>query len=104
MCNFERGKSMLRGYVLIIILCLSVAACATFAPQQGMSFADFAHMTAKSFNGAPNMVQMTGEITAYNLPTSSDPNVFYWFERGRLTRVTQGQLPQIRYQIEQINR
>ena len=98
-----KEKDVYRRLMLSVILCLGVVGCANFAPKQGMSFTNFKHMTAKSFNGHPEMVRMVDETTVYNIP-HKDKNVFYWFENDRLIRVTQGELPQQRYQIEHINR
>jgi hypothetical protein len=73
-----------------------------------MSFDEWKTTAARSLRGLPEIVGMRGNIAVYYLlyylPHSTEKNTFYWFENGRLTQVTQGQLPQIRYQIETINR
>jgi hypothetical protein len=75
-----------------------------FNPQPGESFDDWKRQAAHSMRGLPELVGMNGNVSVYYLPTSDTPNTFYWFENGRLTQITQGQLPQIRFQIETINR
>lgn len=94
---------MCRRFMLLLVLCLCIVGCVSFAPRQGMSFEEFKRMTGKSFNGHPEMVQMVDEVTVYNV-SNGNKNVFYWFENDRLIRVTQGELPTRRYQIEHINR
>ncbi len=60
-------------------------------------------MTAQSFNGSPELIQMKGNIAVYRVP-HKNRNTFYWFENDRLIRIDQGDLPHIRYQIELINK
>jgi hypothetical protein len=87
--------------VLFLNGCASVVS---FNPQAGVSFDDWKRTAARSFRGLPELVAMKGNIAVYYLPNSNEKNTFYWFENGTLTQVTQGQLPQIRYQVETINR
>ena len=90
-----------------VLVALSLSGCASmisFNPQPGMSFDEWKSTAARSFRGVPELVAMKGNVAVYNLPNSKQTNTFYWFEDGHLTQVVQGQLPQIRYQVETINR
>jgi|SRR6516225_1223861 hypothetical protein len=90
---------------VLVAVCLSnCASMTTFNPQSGMSFKDWERSAALSFRGRPELVGLKGTTSVYYLPTSNEHNTFYWFENGYLSQVTQGQLPQIRYQIETLNR
>jgi hypothetical protein len=90
--------------ILIALFLTNCASMVSFNPQPGMSFDEWKNSAARSFRGLPELVGLKGKTSVYYLPASKNKNVFYWFENGYLTQVTQGELPQIRYQIETINR
>ena len=83
---------------------LMLVGCAGFNPQSGMSYKEWEASAGLAFRGRPELVGMKGNVNVYKLPLPQNNNTFYWFEDGRLTQVTQGELPQIRLQIENINR
>jgi hypothetical protein len=82
---------------------LMLIGCAGFNPQSGMSYDEWKNSAGLSFRGVPELVGMKDNITVYKLPLPQNNNTFYWFKDGRLIQVTQGELPQIRLQIENIN-
>ena len=87
-----------------LILSVFVVACASFEPQNGMSYPEFQKMAAASGNGGTEIVGMKGNVSVYRLTGMTDHDIFYWFENGRLTKIERGELPQIRYQIELLKR
>lgn len=89
--------------LLVLVLALWVAGCA-FNPQPGMTFDQWKTSAGGAFKGAPELIGMKGSVSVYRFPASGNQNTFYWFDNGRLYQVTQGELPQIRYQIEMIRR
>jgi hypothetical protein len=89
---------------LSVLTLVGCAGMITFNPKPGMSFEDWKRDAARSFRGIPELVGLKGNTSVYYLPASNNKNVFYWFENGQLSQVTQGQLPQVRLQIENINR
>lgn len=94
---------MFKNVLLLFVVIAVLFGCASFQPRHGMSYAEFKRMTARSFNGHPVIVGMNGTTSVYYV-SGSDRNIFYWFESDSLTRIEQGQLPQIRYQIEHIEK
>jgi hypothetical protein len=89
----------------VIVIAAFLSGCAgLFNPQPGMSLDDWKRNAGLSGHGVPELVGLKGSISVYHLKVNADQNIFYWFENGRLTQVTQGELPQIRLQIENINR
>jgi len=85
---------MQRLSIAALVLFLNGCASAiSFNPQAGMSFDEWKTTAARSLRGLPELVGMRGNIAVYYLPHSTEKNTFYWFENGRLTQVTQGQLP-----------
>jgi hypothetical protein len=90
--------------LLVLVLALWVAGCATYNPQSGMTFEEWKISAARTFQGGPELVGMKGSVSVYRLTGMTNQNTFYWFDNGRLYQVTQGELPQVRYQIEMIRR
>src|SRR5262249_45913449 len=88
----------------LVLAFVGVAGCATLNPQPGMSFEEWKRMAAKSGSGGPELIGMKGTVSVYRLNGMTNHNTFYWFDKGQLYQVTQGELPQIRYQIEMIQR
>lgn len=93
---------MLKKALFLAVVIACMFGCASFQPRSGMTYGEFNHMSRKSFNGRPLIVGMNGTIYVYYL--RGDKNLFYWFENDKLTRIEQGQLPQIRCQIEHIQK
>lgn len=92
-------------YAAGITLCLTGCANLNFNPRPGVSYEDWKRDAALAVRGMPELVGMKGSTTVYYLPASqNNKNTFYWFDNGRLAQVTQGELPQVRVQIENINR
>jgi hypothetical protein len=85
-------------------MALCASGCASYNPQPGMSFDAWKRSAGLSGKGVPQLVGLKGNVSVYRLPGLTDQNIFYWFENGQLTQVTQGELPQIWVQIENINR
>lgn len=85
--------------VLPLVLLL-LAACASFDPYHGMPYADFEHNAGLAGQGGAELVGRNGSTTVYYLNGATDHDVYYWFEFGMLNRVTRGTLPQIRHQLK----
>lgn len=92
------------GIIAIALLLASCVAAMNFNPQGGTTFEEFKHNAGAAGKGFPELVGLKGNTSVYRLTGLTDHNTFYWFENGRLSQVTQGELPQVRLQIETINR
>ena len=93
-------------YLLLVVCSLLLTGCVQFAPRPGMHYTEFQRSAVESFprKGIPELIGMNGEVLVYRLIGSTDPNIYYWFRNDTLFKVTQGELPQLRYQLEIINR
>jgi hypothetical protein len=69
----------------VIVIALFLTGCASFNPQPGMSFDDW--KLSAGLSGTPELVGLKGGISVYHL---KGEDIYYWFENGRLTKVTQG--------------
>ena len=56
-------------------------------PTLGMSYSDFSTFTRRSGYGDPKRVTTKNNLMIYSLPFQ--PDIYFWFEHNRLSRVTQ---------------
>jgi hypothetical protein len=87
---------------LLFSLSILLSACVSLQPRIGMSFGELNHMTAKSFNGALELVSADGVRSTYR--TRRDEGKVYIFEKDVLVKVEQVKSDQIRLQIETIRK
>ena len=56
-------------------------------PTLGMSYSEFSAFTRRSGYGDPKRVTTKNNLMIYSLPFQ--PDIYFWFEHNRLSRVTQ---------------
>ncbi len=78
--------------ILLTTLSLSLCACASFDPYDGMAFSDFNHSAGLAGRGGAQLIGTNGNTEVYYLNGATDHNVFYWFDDGSLRKVTTGSL------------
>ena len=88
--------------ILLTILSLSLGACASFDPYDGMAFGDFKHGAGLAGKGGAALVGSKGNTEVYYLNGATDHNVFYWFDDGVLRKVTIGSLSQTRVALKKM--
>ena len=92
-------------YLLLVVCSLLLTGCVEFAPRPGMHYTEFKRTAFESLpRKHSQLIGMNGEVLVYRLLGSTDPDIYYWFRNDTLFKVTQGELPQLRYQLEIINR
>lgn len=78
--------------ILLTVVTLSLGACASFDPYDGMAFDDFKHNAGLAGKGGAQLLGANGNTEVYYLNGTTDHNVYYWFDDGVLRKVTGGSL------------
>ena len=86
--------------ILMTVLTLSLGACASFDPYDGMALQDFKHQAGIAGKGGAQLVGTKGNTEVYALNGLADHDTFYWFDDGVLRKVTQGSLDQTKKRIQ----
>jgi hypothetical protein len=63
-----------------------IAPITTIQPKLGMSYSEFSAFTRRSGYGDPIRVTTKNNLMIYSLPYQ--PDIYFWFEHNRLSRVT----------------
>lgn len=77
-------------FVLFMIFFLASCGGAILNSGQsliGMTFSEFENFSVTTKNGKPIAVTSSNKVMIYYLPYR--PEVYYWFEKGRLTKITE---------------
>ena len=91
----------MRALITVLLATTFLAACATYQPRLGMTYAEWrSHWATSSTWGYPKLVAAQGTTEAWTL----GDGVFLYFDGGRLTKVDQGQLYKQRMEIEVIRK
>ena len=85
--------------ILLTALTLSLGACASFDPYDGMALQDFKHEAGLAGKGGAQLVGAKGNTEVYALNGLAAHDTFYWFDDGVLRKVTQGSLDQTKRKI-----
>ena len=86
--------------ILMTVLTLSLGACASFDPYDGMAFDDFKHGAGLAGKGGAQLLGAKGNTEVYYLNGATDHNVFYWFDDGVLRKVTTGSIENARVALK----
>jgi hypothetical protein len=86
--------------ILMTVATLSLGACASFDPYDGMAFDDFKHNAGLAGKGGAQLLGANGNTEVYFLNGATDHNVFYWFDDGVLRKVTSGSIAQAKTQLK----
>ena len=85
---------------LVLLIALTLCACASFDPYDGMGFDDFKHQAGLAGKGGAEFVGSKGNTNVYYLNGATDHEVFYWFDDGILRKVTTGTVEQTKHAIK----